>query len=152
MNPSFSAAANRLPGLFRSLMDADPFLEKGRKWQEKKSGVYTFSEDGLVVHVGRTRNLMQRLRGNVSRSHYSASFAFKRSREAMGVNATYRPEGSRQHLMDTPDFATEFDRQLARVRAMQVRFLEVPDPVDQYLLELYAVLELGLPLSEFETH
>lgn len=95
---------------------------------------------------------MQRLRGHVSRSHYSASFAFKRSREAMGVNATYRPEGSRQHLMDTPDFAAEFDRQLARVRAMQVRFLEVPDPVDQYLLELYAVLELGLPLSEFETH
>ncbi len=35
---------------------------------------------------------------------------------------------------------------------MIVKFLLVVDPIDQYLLELYAVLELGMPLDEFDTH
>ncbi len=35
---------------------------------------------------------------------------------------------------------------------MQVRFIEVADPVVQYLLELYAHMEWELPLDEFETH
>jgi hypothetical protein len=32
------------------------------------------------------------------------------------------------------------------------RFLEVEDPIDQYLLELYVALELNTSLSEFDTH
>jgi hypothetical protein len=35
---------------------------------------------------------------------------------------------------------------------MEVQFLEVADPIDQYFLELYAALELGLPTDEFDTH
>lgn len=35
---------------------------------------------------------------------------------------------------------------------MGVRFVEVPDPLQQYLLELYAHLEYGLQLDEFNTH
>jgi len=41
---------------------------------------------------------------------------------------------------------------VAAVAEMQVRFLPLDDPIDQYLLELYAVLELGLPEDEFDTH
>jgi hypothetical protein len=35
---------------------------------------------------------------------------------------------------------------------MAVLFVEVTDPVQQYLLELYAHLEFGLALDEFDTH
>lgn len=35
---------------------------------------------------------------------------------------------------------------------MTMRFLPVDCPVDQYLLELYAAMELGLNLDEFDTH
>ncbi len=35
---------------------------------------------------------------------------------------------------------------------MSVRFVDVSDPVSQYLLELYAHLEWELPLGEFDTH
>ena len=51
-----------------------------------------------------------------------------------------------------PSFEPEFARQIALVKTMQVRFVEVFDPLAQYLLELYAHLEWGLPLDEFDTH
>lgn len=35
---------------------------------------------------------------------------------------------------------------------MDVKFVEVTDPILQYLLELYAHMEYGLPLDEFDTH
>lgn len=35
---------------------------------------------------------------------------------------------------------------------MMVRFLSVADPIDRYLLELYALLERNMPLDEFDTH
>ena len=34
---------------------------------------------------------------------------------------------------------------------MTLRFVEVSDPIDQYLFELYAALELGTSLDEFST-
>jgi len=66
--------------------------------------------------------------------------------------ATYQTEGSRGALAKDPSFEPEFARQIALVKTMQVRFVEVFDPLAQYLLELYAHLEWGLPLDEFDTH
>jgi hypothetical protein len=66
--------------------------------------------------------------------------------------ATYRPEGSRDALAKHEIFGPEFIRQIACVRAMEVRFVEAADPLVQYLLELYAAIEWNLPLDEFDTH
>ncbi len=62
-------------------------------------------------------------------------------------------EGSRNALVaaDSP-FLTEFTRQIELVKLMQVKFLHVEDPIDQYLLELYAAMEYGTSMSEFDTH
>jgi hypothetical protein len=35
---------------------------------------------------------------------------------------------------------------------MKFKFLEVSDPIDQYLLELFATMELNLNLSGFDSH
>jgi hypothetical protein len=35
---------------------------------------------------------------------------------------------------------------------MSFKFLEVPDPIDQYLLELYTTIELDLELTGFDSH
>ena len=94
----------------------------------------------------------RRLRGHISRSHNSASFAFKRTRRALKMDATYKPEGSRAALAKDPKFWPEFQRQIACVKAKQVRFIEVIEPLTQHLLELYAAMEWGLPLDEFDTH
>ena len=85
-------------------------------------------------------------------SHYSASFAFKRARTETGIKASYKKGEGREALLANPVFASAFAKALAEVKGMTVRYLVVVDPIDQYLLELYAALELETSLSEFDTH
>lgn len=152
MNERFAKIVAQIPSLFDALAKSEPLIEKGGASLKGKAGVYAFFENERPVHVGRTRNLRGRLRGHITRSHYSASFAFKRARRTLNVNATYKSEGGRDALVKDATFGPEFERQIACVKAMDVRFVEVPDPVTQYLLELYAHMEWGLALDEFDTH
>lgn len=152
MNEDFAKLMEDTPALFLILAASDPISEKWGKPLKGKAGVYAFYENGFPVHVGRTRNLLRRLRGHVVGNHFSATFAFKRARRALKLVATYRTKGSRGELMKDSIFRPEFDRQLATVRTMAVRFVEVSNPAAQYLLELYAHLEWNLPLDEFDTH
>jgi hypothetical protein len=152
MNERFHQATAAIPELFRRLAASEAFTAKGTVSQRACPGVYVFYENGVPVHAGRTRNLQARLRGHISRSHYSATFAFKRARLALGRVATYITKGSRTELSTDEIFGPEFHRQVELVKAMEVRFIEVDDPVMQYLLELYVHLEYNLPLDEFDTH
>lgn len=152
MNERFSAAVGTVPQLFQKLAVSSYFTAKGIAAQRGKSGVYAFFENDVAAHVGRTRNLQGRLRGHVTRSHYSASYAFKRARRELGLAATYVTAGSRAELVKDLVFQECFYRHVEIVKTMNVRFIEVPDPVQQYLLELYAHMEYGLSLDEFDTH
>jgi len=152
MNEHFQVATAAIPELFAKLVASAPFNEKGIAAQKGKAGVYVFLKDGVPVHVGRTRNLRGRLRGHIAKSHFSASFAFKRTRNEHGKIATYVTKGSRSDLLEDPLFKETFHQQIELIKKMAVRFVEVADPVQQYLLELYAHLEFGLPLDEFDTH
>lgn len=152
MNEQFNRKISGIPALFAQLHSAEPFPAKGSANLKNKPGVYMFLENGVPVHVGRTRNMLGRLRSHVTKNHNAASFAFKCARKETGRAATYKPQGSRKALQSDPEFAPAFHRHIERTKAMTVRFLEVPDPVSQYLLELYASLEYGLELSEFDTH
>ncbi|MBU6268586.1 MAG: hypothetical protein KGN34_13655 [Sphingomonadales bacterium] len=151
MNAHFAKHSQRLPTLFQELMAGPEYPLKARaEWRGIKA-IYVFFENGRACHVGRTRNLRQRLAGHVSNSHFSATFAFRQARLSMGINVTYRMGEGRKALMQRHDFQEEFGRQRRRLSTMTLRFLEVEDPIDQYLLELYAALELGTSLEEFET-
>jgi hypothetical protein len=152
MNQRFREATESIPALFERLNTSTPLAKRGTADQRNRPGIYVFFEGSKPVHVGRTRNLQGRLRGHVTKSHFSASFAFKRARQVLGRGATYRTEGSRSSLAKDQAFMPEFHRQIELVKGMEVRFLEVADPISQYLLELYAHMEYGLPLDEFETH
>jgi len=152
MNKHFQTATAAIPELFARLSGSPLFSDKGIASQKGKAGVYVFLEDGVPVHVGRTRNLGGRLRGHITRSHFSASFAFKRTRIEHGKKATYVTKGSRSDLLGDPIFKETFHRQVELVKKMDVLFVEVTDAVQQYLLELYAHLEFGLALDEFDTH
>ncbi len=152
MNEKFSAAVSAVPHLFKTLSTSPYFTVKGIAAQKGKSGVYAFFENDVAAHVGRTRNLQGRLRGHITRNHYSASYAFKRARRELGLVATYVTKGSRPELAKDLVFQECFYRHVAIVKTMNVRFIEVPNPIEQYLLELYAHMEYGLPLDEFDTH
>ena len=84
MNEHFRIATMKIPGLFSQLLASSTFNGKGLAEHKGRAGVYVFFENGVPVHVGRTRNLAGRLRGHVTKSHFSASFAFKRTRIEQG--------------------------------------------------------------------
>jgi hypothetical protein len=138
--------------LFHSLSNQEARPVTGAGYP-KSPAIYVFLEEDRAIHVGRTRNLRQRVAGHISSSHYSASFAFKETRRITdNLKASYKSVGSRSALFAESTFRNEFDKQLVRLRTCTIKFLIVDDPVDQYLLELYAALEYGTSLTEFDTH
>ncbi len=54
--------------------------------------------------------------------------------------------------MKNQAFYAAFQLAVEEIREMTVQYLEVSNPIDQYLLELYAALELGTSTTEFDTH
>ena len=148
----FRDAVQRMSSLFDQLMACDLLEMKARSDWKGMHAIYVFYDaDGNACHTGRTRNLQGRIRAHRANSHHSASFAFKRAREALDRKATYRPEGSRAALMEDAEFKAEFDRQRGEIGAMKLRFVEIECPIEQHLFELYAALRLETSLSEFTT-
>lgn len=127
------------------------------RWPEvmPRSGVYLFSEGDRPLYVGRTRNLRGRLGRHClpGATHRMASFAFRIARESTGRTVpTYTQKGSRGDLMKDPAFLEAFAAAKARIRAMDIRFVEEADPVRQTILEVYAAVALGTPYNDFDTH
>ena len=54
--------------------------------------------------------------------------------------------------MLVPSFAQAFSDAKERIRRMQLRFVEEPDPVRQGLLEIHASVVLETPYNDFNTH
>jgi excinuclease UvrABC nuclease subunit len=152
MNKEFENRVRKLSGLFDSL-EKQPMHSICSDSLPKHPAIYVFYDQNKPVHVGRTRNLKRRLDGHLRKSHYTATFAFKETRRlTKNKKATYTSSGSRTALLSDTAFVGVFEEQLNRLRKMSVKYLVINDSVDQYLLELYAALEYGTSLSEFDTH
>ena len=54
--------------------------------------------------------------------------------------------------MENPEFVAAFDSAKARIRNMDLRFVEETDPVRQALLEIYVAEVLGTPYNDFDNH
>ncbi len=75
------------------------------------------------------------------------------ARRATGQSrASYAAKGSRQSLERDLKFRAAFRRAKARVRRMDIRFVQERDPTRQALLELYVAIALGTPYNDFDTH
>jgi hypothetical protein len=152
MNQAFEQRVGRVQGLFDSLDRGETRPLLGSSFPDSPA-VYVFFENETAVHVGRTNKLRRRVQGHGSRSHYSATFAFKETRRLTdNVRASYRKIGSRAALMEDAHFCGEFERQRERLKKFGIKYLVVDDPIDQYLLELYAALEYKTSLTEFDNH
>jgi hypothetical protein len=85
--------------------------------------------------------------------HNQAVFAFKLAREVTGrTAAAYSTEGSRISLSADPVFLKAFTQAKARVRNMDLHFVEEADPLRQALLEIYVAVVLGTKYNDFDTH
>jgi hypothetical protein len=75
------------------------------------------------------------------------------ARERTGrLEASYNKKDSREALQADPAFAAAFDEAKARIRKMDLRFVEEHDPLKQALLEIYVSIVLGTPYNDFNTH
>lgn len=121
--------------------------------KDQVKGIYCFYEGGKPLYVGRTRNIRKRvlqhrrLRGR----HNSAAFAFNIAKKDFEENHSSE-KLSRVELSKDPEFDRLFTEAKERVRKMSVRFVEVKDPIEQTIFDVYAHIKLGTPFNDFDTH
>jgi hypothetical protein len=121
-----------------------------------KKGVYLLSEREKYLYVGRSNEIKKRIGRHCrpSATHRMAAFAFRLAREATGnLKATYKKgPGSRAALVADATFLQAFIGAKARIRDMNVQFVEETDPIKQALLEIYVSVVLKTPYNEFDNH
>jgi len=156
MNETFARHVEALHPSLERLVDMPPFtFSQLSDVALPSKGVYLFSENGRHLYVGRSNNIRARICLHCRRgsTENQASFAFLLTREACGVpKATYKPEGSRKHLLTQDTFAKCFLAQKERMRSMAIRAVEEVDSNRQALLEMYVAISLGTPFNDFNNH
>lgn len=155
MHEHFKQYVESLHPSFERLMQMSPVKLSALPTRLPEKCVYLFSEGDQTLYVGRTRRLRQRLRQHsvAGALHNQAVFAFRLARETTGqMVAAYSVKGSRAALSAEPLFAEAFTQAKARVRAMDLRFVEEENPLRQALLEIYVSIVLGTKYNDFDTH
>ncbi|MBT9391785.1 GIY-YIG nuclease family protein [Hymenobacter sp. NST-14] len=113
------------------------------------SGCYVLLDQGQPVYVGISRNVLVRLRQHLTRQdHFAASLAFAMAKKAHGVAV-----GTRGMLMSNIDFGSAFQQAQAYLRSLSVATVEIENPLELYVFEAYAAMELGTAeWNTFRTH
>ncbi len=152
MNVRFAACVHELEPKFAALLQANPFKICNTPTNIPKSGIYLFSENTTHLYVGRSANIRNRLKNHCHGHENTAAFAFLLARQKTGnLTPSYRKEGSRSELMTQPLFKEAFFSAIERIKRMDVRVVEEPDPIRQTLLELYVSIAVGTPHNSFKT-
>ena len=155
MNARFAKVVESLDPSFSRLLAMEPVTPISLPKGMPKEGVYLFSEGRGHLYVGRSRDIRGRIarHSRPSATHRMAAFAFRLAREATGhLVPSYTAEGSRSKLIKDPVFRNAFDQAKARIRTMDVRFVEEAEPVRQTILEIYVAVSLRTPYNDFSTH
>lgn len=156
MDSAFVAHVEALRPKLEQLLAMNPVKPTSLPRMMPAAGVYILSEADRHLYVGRSNGIRRRI-GRHCRpgaTHRMAAFAFMLAREVTGnLVATYKKgEGSRTGLMENEAFVNAFTAAKARIRSMDLRFVEESDPVRQALLEIYASVVLATPYNDFDTH
>ncbi len=117
-------------------------------------GIYVFYEAGEPLYVGRSDHLRARLlqHGRASGGPGNAHFAFNVAKKKFRKTHPYCAPRPRKDLAEEPEFASLFSEAKRRVRRMGIRVVEIQDPIEQTIFEVYAHLKLGTPFNSFENH
>ena len=105
-------------------------------------------EKGDPFYVGISRKVASRLSQHVKgKTHFDASLAY-----AMACRCCEHSMRRAQAMADEK-FLAAFEQERARIRAMDVAVVSIENPVELYLFEVYAALELRTALhNTFRTH
>lgn len=155
MQELFSSYIDKLLLLLNELVEMLPVQPTNLPNNIPRRGIYLFSKDGNHFYIGRSNNIKRRIQNHCrpSANHNQATFAFRIARtETDFKNATYKTKGSRKEIEEDPIFKPAFLLAKERLRNMELRFIEVEDPILQALFEIYASVILKTPFNDFENH
>ncbi len=111
-------------------------------------GCYVLIKAGKPLYVGISRAVFSRLRQHVmGKTHFDASLAYR-------MAAAERPHTkTRGDAMQDPAFATAFQTHRAFLRTLQVAAIDIPNPVELYLFEVFAAMAFDTTTwNTFRTH
>ena len=152
---NFNTIFDELDNLCLKLLKMNPVGRRYKTSPEKDiSGIYLFSEKGIPVYVGRSRNIRNRYNGHIYSNRHSASFAFMLARDKTGKNEAIDKSISktREELMKDKNFVKAFNKARHRIREMEFRYVEESNSIRQALLEIYCAVKLNTEYNKFETH
>ena len=117
-------------------------------------GIYAFYEGGTPLYVGRSNSIKKRLllHSRPSSRHNSATFAFILAKESacqVGIDITGK---QRKEMESDPIFKGLYEQAKARVAAMEIRVVEVVDPIEQTIFEVFAAVSLATRYNNFDNH
>ena len=155
---SFQGVMCEMPKYMQQLADCEVIrmdTKSNRRALRRKlpaKGIYVLYEHDKPMYVGRSDNLASRLleHGQPSGGSETATFAFNIAKEGFPDSKSI----SRKDLQKDTEFQHRFQSAKERVREMDVRVVEVKDPIEQTILEVYAHLELETDprFNSFENH
>lgn len=116
--------------------------------QSDFSGCYVFVNQNQAIYVGISRKVLGRLRQHLTgSSHQTTSFVYALAQRAKPT------KGRRSHAMAQAHFQQAFADAQTRLRTMAVAFVPIANPLELYLFEAYAAMELGTSdWNSFRTH
>jgi hypothetical protein len=149
----FSQIIEKLPILLEQLK-ASPLCPWDSLGVLPQRGVYVFYEGKCPVYVGRSDRVRKRVRehGQPSSQHGSATFAFLLAKEKAESQGMFDSSKPRRELQDDPVFKPLYTEAKGRICKMSVRVVEVMDPIEQTVFEVYAAMELKTRYNSFENH
>ena len=146
--------------------------DKADELCEKKcpsdKGIYVFYAGRKALYVGRSDNIKERIKqhsaGSISPgAAFAVILARKELFEKKYPNRRYKTMKYIRNLpefksltygkvKDCKDFKCFFKKAQERIRRMHVRIVEIEDPNEQSIFEVYAHLELDAPYNSFRNH
>ncbi len=116
------------------------------------SGCYVLIENAKPIYVGISQHVIQRLLEHVrGGDHLTATLAYRvaRARHHHGATAA--------QAMQNPSFRAAFDEAVAYILSLDAAFIEISNPLELYVFEAYAAMELQTGLdaggwNTFVTH
>ena len=152
MNTKFEEIINQLSDLMQQLVDY-PLRQRNSLGDIPKKGIYVFYENNKPIYVGRSNRMKDRIQehGRKSSYHNSATFAFILAKEIaneQGIDINK----NRDALESDSTFRNIFIKQKERVSRMNVRVIEINDPIIQTIFEVYVSMELNTEYNDFDTH
>ena len=111
-------------------------------------GCYVFLRRGRPFYVGISKKVIERIRQHLrGRSHFEATLAY-RIAERGAVKRRSRAQNMRSSA-----FMRRFALEQRRLATAYVAFVRVQNPLELYLLEVYAAMELRTGRwNSFDTH